>query len=425
MAVAVASVVPFPCIDPPAEYRAPLAFSSFPAPPVRARKDSGVMVAPAAYSVHRTSSLTAKELNAMAKPGGDESTKDEELMKDAKSDVASSIPSKKRATRDDEDAEELDVTEEREAKKRRVASGFSLVDLKINIVVPPTEPKPAPVVEFEPTVVDDGYTADLDRQIEEIEKQIAVAMQKLEAAPCVLPPSPTPSTVSMPIVVPEHKPARPSPLKSFTVTKPGMSISQFSKVASGGPSAPRVSSPAPSAIVPPSLPAPVVERPVSSGKATGATAGTPSTPTSSLRRSRRLSSLPPIDTKPRRSSPPPPRDSLYRQALINQMRIASMADDFGSPKYSPPTAPTMLPSVTDEDVDMERVDTDSVAKTPLQEPVDPRLFPRQGCLRRMKAEHERRRVEQNFDCEVVWFAAKLQFEMGIGKRGGGRRRRGC
>ncbi|KZT58128.1 hypothetical protein CALCODRAFT_495407 [Calocera cornea HHB12733] len=432
MAVAVASVVPFPCSDSPAEYRAPLVFPSFPAPPARVRKDSGVMVAPAAFSVYRTTqNLATKENNAMAKTGGDESTKDDVLMKDAESDVALPIVSKKRAMRDDEDADELDGSEERDAKKRRVASGMTLVDLKINIIVPPTEPKLAPVVEFEPTVVDDADTAEIDRQIEQIEKQIAEAMQKLEStAPRTPPPSPRSVIASgidaLSLVTAESKPIRQGPLKAFSVTKPGMQISRHSKPAAAGTPAPRVGASGPAAIVPPSLPMAVVDRPAGSKESKPAYAAPtpPSTPTSSLRRSRRLSSLPPIDTKSRRVSPPP-KDSLYRQALINRMRIASMTDDFYSPNSSPPSTCATLSSVED-DVDMERVDTDSTASTPEPEPVDPRLFPRQGCLKQMKAEHERRRMEKDFESDVAWFAAKLQWEMEIeAKKNGSRRRRGC
>lgn len=362
----------------------------------------------------------------MAKTGGDESTKDDVVMKDAEFDASSLATSKKRAVRDDEDADELDVSEERESKKRRVASGMTLVDLKINIVVPPTEPTPASVVEFEPTVVDDADTAELDRQIEQIEKQIAEAMQKLESAAPHIPPSECSdaalSTDAASLVQPQNKPVRPSPLKSFTVTKPGTQISKLSKPASAGSSGSRVAASVPAAIVPPSLPTAVVDRRASAGESKPARTA-PTTSMSSLRRSRRLSSLPPVDTKPKRASPPP-RDSLYRQALINRMRITSMTDDFGSPSFSPPSTCTSLPSTTDEDVDMERVDTDSPAQTPEASPVDPRLFPRQGCLRQMKAEHERRRVEKEFDCDLVWFAAKLQWEMEMTKKNSSRRRRG-
>lgn len=380
------------------------------------------MVAPAAFSVHRTQSLPSKEMNAISKTGGDEPAKDDELMKDAESEAASTIVSRKRTTRDDEDAEELDVSEEREAKKRRVASGITLVDLKINIVLPPTEP--APIVEFEPTVVDDADTEELDRQIARIEKELAEAMKHIKPIdPLALAPStPSESTISTSVVAPEHQPVRSSPLKCFTVTKPGMLISQFCKPIHGAGSAPRVSSSAPSMIVPPSLPVPVVEQSVviGSGKPVRPAARPASSTTASPRRSRRLSSLPPIDTKPRRASPPP-RDSLYRQALVNRMRIAARADDFGSPTFSPPSLPLSLPAVADDDSDMEQVDTDSARSTPSPEPVDPRLFPRQGCLKQMKAEHERRRMEKDLDCDLSWFAAKLEWEMG--RKNAVRRRR--
>ncbi|EJU04583.1 hypothetical protein DACRYDRAFT_20288 [Dacryopinax primogenitus] len=421
MAVAVASVVPFPCSDSPAEYRAPLALPLFPAPPVRVRRDSGVMVAPAAFSVHRMHGVSSKEMNAMSKTGHDESTKEDILPQDAEPQPASIIVSRKRSTRDDEDEDEQDVREERETKKRRVASGITLVDLKINVVVPPIEPKTAPIVEFEPTAVDDAETAEFDRQIEEIEKQIAEAMQKLESAEShtssrSAPPACSVSPSSPPVVSGGNRPVRPSPLKAFAVTKPHV---QLSKMASVESPVARLSSPPPSLIVPPSLPSPAVDRQANGGKSTrgGANSSAP------LRRSRRLSSLPPLTTKVRRVSPPP-RDSLYRQVLINQMRIASMADDFGSPSFSPPTPTTSLPSTNDDDVDMERVDTHANTVTPTPEPIDPRLFPRQGCLKQMKAEHERRRMEKEFDCELAWFAAKLQWEMMNKKTGNNRRDRG-